>query len=419
MKRWGWTSCSLALAAVLVFTAASCKQKTAATKTLPPGTVEEIDAVVAEFMKEHGSPGAMVGVWTAEGTAFTKMYGLAGISPERAMSEKMEFRIGSVTKTFTGVLVLQLADEGLLSIDDPVSKFVEGIPDGDLITVRMLLNHTSGIFNYGADVKLNEAIVADPHKVWTPEELVGAGIANPPYFAPGQGCMYSNTNYVLLGMIVEKATGRSFEEELAKRITGPLGLASTYMAETPYLAGSYVHGYQYDRDSGENFDLTDYLDPSIVWAAGGMVSTLQDLRTWGQALGEGRLLEPATYRAALEGMNELPYMTDYFGWPLLYGLGIMACFIGLGLLITVVLGKNIATLAGNPWTNLVIAGLFVVFGLGLIACVRAARREAGARLVLVLLLATLAPAFVSPVDIVDIVHAAAISVPVALLAAAG
>jgi len=235
----------------------------------------------------------------------------------------MEFRIGSVTKTFTGVLVLQLADKGLLSIDDPVSRFVEGIPNGDSITVRMLLNHTSGIFNYGADEKLNEAIAADPHKVWAPEELVGVGIANPPYFAPGEGCMYSNTNYILLGMIVEKATGRSFEEELAKRITGPLGLASTYMAETPYLTGSYVHGYQYDKDSGENFDLTDYLDPSITWAAGGMVSTLQDLRTWGQVLGEGRLLEPATFRASLEGMNELPIMTDYFGWDLLYGLGIM------------------------------------------------------------------------------------------------
>jgi len=314
MNGWGRTCCSLA--------AVSCKQKPA-TKTLPPETVEEIDAAVAEYMREHGSPGAMVGVWAADGTAFTKMYGLADISPERAMSEEMEFRIGSVTKTFTGVLVLQLADEGLLSIDDPVSRFVEGIPDGDLITVRMLLNHTSGIFNYGADEKLNEAIAADPHKVWTPEELVGVGIANPPYFPPGKGCMYSNTNYILLGMIVERATGRSFEEELAQRITGPLGLASTYMAETPCLTGSYVHGYQYDKDGGGNLDLTDYLDPSIVWSAGGMVSTLQDLRTWGQALGEGRLLEPATYRAALEGMNELPYMTDYFGWPLFYGLGIM------------------------------------------------------------------------------------------------
>ncbi len=162
---------------------------------------------------EVRSPGALVGVWKGDGTTLVKAYGLARTDPEEAMRAGMGFRAGSVTKTFTGNLALQLVDQGRLSLDDPVSRYVEGVPDGDRITVRMLLNHSSGLFNYGADKALNETITADPHKVWTPAELVAVAVSNPPYFPPGEGCTYSNTNYVLLGMIIEKVTGRAFEDD--------------------------------------------------------------------------------------------------------------------------------------------------------------------------------------------------------------
>ena len=213
------------LVTMLALACCSCGNGTGA-KSLDPATVEKIDAAVARRWKSTDSPGALVGVWTGSGTTLVKAYGLARTDPERAMRAGIDFRAGSVTKTFTGNLALQLVDQGRLSLEDPVSKYVEGVPDGERITVRMLLNHSSGLFNYGADMALNETITADPHKVWTPAELVAAAVSNPPYFPPGEGCAYSNTNYVLLGMIVEKVTGRGFEDELAAGITGPLGLGA-------------------------------------------------------------------------------------------------------------------------------------------------------------------------------------------------
>ncbi|MEW6554312.1 MAG: serine hydrolase domain-containing protein [Actinomycetota bacterium] len=311
------------LAVLLALTASSCGRGADGAKPFGPETVDEIDAVVAGLMERSGAPGALVGIWMEDGTVLVKAYGLADTATEEAMREDLSFRIGSITKTFTGNVVLQLVDEGELSLDDPVSKFVGGIPDGETITVRMLLNHSSGIFNYGLDTGLNETIVADPHKVWTPRELVDVGISSPPYFPPGEGCMYSNTNYILLGMIVEEVTGRSFEEELADRITGPLGLDGTYMAEGPGLGGDHAHGYQVDVEGGESYDLTDYLDPSISWTAGGMVSTLEDLRVWGRALAEGQLLSPGLREEMTSGMLEMPGIAEFFGHGMLYGLAVI------------------------------------------------------------------------------------------------
>ncbi len=311
------------LAALVALTLSSCGVKEDSTKPFSPETVAEVDAAAADVMESTGAPGALVGIWKEDGTVLVKAYGLADADAEQAMAEDLSFRIGSITKTFTGNIVLQLAGEGKLSLDDTVSKFVPGIPDGDAITVRMLLDHSSGIFNYGQDEGLNETLAAEPHKVWTPRELVDVAVSNPPYFPPGGGCMYSNTNYVLLGMIVEEVTGRSFEEELEERITGPLGLTHTRMAEGPALSVECAHGYGFDEESGELYDLTDYLDPSITWTAGGMVSTLDDLRAWGRALAEGELLPPLLWKKMTSGMLEMPGMEEYFGHSMLYGLAVM------------------------------------------------------------------------------------------------
>ena len=292
-------------------------------KSLSPEIVGEIDDLAAAGMERFHAPGALVGIWTGDGSVLVKGYGLANTAPAQAMTQGLSFRIGSITKTFTGNLVLQLVDRGKLSLDDPVSRFIPGIPDGGGITVRMLLDHSSGLFNYGSDPVFMAATESDPHRVWAPRELVAFGASNPPYFPPGQGCAYSNTNYVLLGMIVEKVSGRTLERELAARITGPLGLTHTSMAEGPDLTGDHMHGYQYYGESGGLEDLTDYYDPSIYWAAGAMVSTLDDLRVWSRALAEGRLLSPALREAMTADMRELPGMSEFFGYPLLYGLGIM------------------------------------------------------------------------------------------------
>ncbi len=290
---------------------------------LDADTVSRIDEAVAAAMEKYKAPGAMVGVWIGEDTAFVKCYGLADDSSGLPMSEDLDFRIGSITKTFTGNVVLQLADEGALSLEDPVSAYVEGVPDGDRITVRMLLGNTSGIFNYGEDAGLNQTLAGEPHKVWRPEELVAVAVANPPYFPPGEGCRYSNTNFILLGMIVEKVTGRPFAEVLGERVIVPLGLSDTYMAEGFDLQGESVRGYQYDPETGELFDGTDYLDQSITWTAGGMVSELASLRSWSKALVSGELLKADTREAMTAELNLLPYTEEYFGYPMRYGLAII------------------------------------------------------------------------------------------------
>ena len=292
-------------------------------RSFSPETVGEIDALAAAGMERFHAPGALVGIWTGDGSVLVKGYGLANTAPAQAMTQGLSFRIGSITKTFTGNLALQLVDQGKLSLDDPVSRFVPGVPDGGGITVRMLLDHSSGLFNYGSDPVFMAAIGSDPHRVWTPQELVTFGVSNPPYFPPGEGRAYSNTNYILLGMIVEKVSGRTLEQELATRITGPLGLTHTYMAEGPDLTGDYVHGYQYYGENDGIEDLTDYYDPSIYWAAGAMVSTLEDLRVWSKALAEGRLISPALRQAMTFHMHMIPGTSEFFGYPLLYGLGIM------------------------------------------------------------------------------------------------
>ena len=118
-------------------------------------------------------------------------------------------RIGSITKSFTGTVVLQLVDEGWLGLDDPISRHLAGVPNGDNITIRQLLNMTSGLYNYSEDRGFNESLDADPGRVWTPEELLAIGLGRQPYFPPGTGFHYSNTNSVLLGKLVEAGDGRS------------------------------------------------------------------------------------------------------------------------------------------------------------------------------------------------------------------
>jgi D-alanyl-D-alanine carboxypeptidase len=314
---------TLLLAAAVVASVLSCQGNTDAVKLFSPEKVAELDALLARAMAGTHAPGALVGIWKEDGTVLVKAYGMADTVTKQAMRECLSFRAGSITKTFTAHLVLQLVDTGKLSLDDPVSRFVESIPDGNSITVRMLLGHTSGLSGYGENPAFAAAFEREPRRVWAPRELVDAGVSNPPYFPPGEGCKYSNTNYILLGIIVERVTGRTFEEELTDRITGPLGLRHTTMAKGAGLTGKYMHGHMYYGDGSGPEDLTEYADASVYWTAGAMVSTVDDLRAWGRALATGQLLSPDLREAMTTAMHELPGMNEFFGYPLLYGLGIM------------------------------------------------------------------------------------------------
>ncbi|MFC5664857.1 serine hydrolase domain-containing protein [Kitasatospora misakiensis] len=241
------------------------------------------------------------------------------------------FRIGSVTKTFVATVVLQLVGEGRLRLDDPVERHLPGVvPNGAAITVRQLLNHTSGLFNFTEDERFlvtDEAKLRDfayggwRYRDYRPQQLAAVSAEHPPYFAPGQGWHYSNTNYVLAGMIVRKVTGHSWQHEVERRIVRPLHLDGTvFPGSETGLGGPHAHAYL-DMPAGPA-DITR-LNPSVVDAAGNGISTTADLNRFHAALFGGRLLRPAELTALTDTVP-----TTFEGAR--YGLGVLRIDLGPG-----------------------------------------------------------------------------------------
>jgi D-alanyl-D-alanine carboxypeptidase len=234
-----------------------------------------------------GVPGAVLLV--REGRRTTRYTsGRGRLKPTTRMRARDRFRVGSITKPFVATVVLQLVGEHKLTLEDTVERWLPGlVPDGEHISVRQLLNHTSGLFAFGGDRDFVTQAFQDPLRVWTPREIVTIAAAHPPTFAPGTGWSYSDTNYFVLGMIVEAATGNSLAGELHRRIFAPLRLRATSLPTSPGIAGRHAHGY-FLRPLE---DVTDG-SPSVQWAAGALVSNADDLARFFRALLGGRLLRP-------------------------------------------------------------------------------------------------------------------------------
>ncbi|MCU4770142.1 serine hydrolase domain-containing protein [Bacillus toyonensis] len=220
--------------------------------------------------------------------------GIADLNTKEPMKTDFRFRIGSVTKTFTATVVLQLAGENRLNLDDSIEKWLPGVIQGNgydakQITVRQMLNHTSGIAEYS---KSKEADFTNPKRMYTAEELVKIGLSAPPDFAPGTGWSYSNTGYVLLGMLIEKVTGNSYAEEIENRIIEPLELSNTFLpGNSSVIPGTkHARGYVQPDGASELKDVT-YYNPSIGSSAGDMISTADDLNKFFSSLLGGKLLK--------------------------------------------------------------------------------------------------------------------------------
>lgn len=251
----------------------------------------KLDAAARTGFDVAAAPGAVVAVQTPEGT-WTAAYGDADPDTGAPMTLDMHQRIGSVTKTFTGTLVLQLAEAGALSLDDPIDTYLDGVPDGDLITLRMMLDMTSGIASYSIDPEFQQELFADPNRLWTPDELIEIGLALSPVFEPGAQFDYSNTNFVMLGRVIEIVTGKPIATVLDEQILGPLGLDDTAMpsADQVPLPAPSPRGFTLQGtpdDSTEPVDATNW-NPTWAWTAGQMTSTMQDLLVYGRALGTGQ-----------------------------------------------------------------------------------------------------------------------------------
>jgi D-alanyl-D-alanine carboxypeptidase len=272
------------------------------------GQDESLAKQLAKRLVEMECPGALVGIFPDDGVPTRLAIGVADVDSRRPMSLDMHMYVGSVMKPFVGTVVLQLADEGILSLDDPIAKYVEGAPRGEEITLRMLGSNTSGLFNTIENKKFQAAIMKDPPHLWTTPEILKYTFVRDSYFPPGDGWRYSNTNAVLLGMAVEKVTGKGFAEVLAERVLGPLGLAHTGMPADGQLPAprpsSYRNGYP-DKVIGYGDVFYDVSDYSASWtgAAGNLYSTLDDLGNATRPIDMGELLSD-------QGKAELHHWID-------------------------------------------------------------------------------------------------------------
>jgi D-alanyl-D-alanine carboxypeptidase len=203
-------------------------------------------------------------------------------------------RVGSVTKAFVTTLLLRLAQEGELSLDEPIAAYFPDIPDGSRITLRELADMTSGIPDNFANPEFSFEYLTG--ETFTPTRLVELGVSQPPLFAPGTAWSYSNTNTVLLGMVIQKVTGQPLAAALKQRVFDPLGLRGTSLPSRPRLPKPFAAGYTYQTLNGRLGDAT-FNTPTATWAAGGIVSTVPDLLKAAPMFGTGRpLLSAATQR---------------------------------------------------------------------------------------------------------------------------
>jgi D-alanyl-D-alanine carboxypeptidase len=251
-----------------------------------------LDALVAA-----GAPGAIL--LDRHGGHTTRLAsGVADLADGRPMRVTDRFRAGSQMKSFTATIVLQLVQEGRVGLDDAVDGLLPGvIPHGygAGVTVRHLLQHNSGLFNFDDDPRvLAPAIAGNLGHAWTPQQLLDMAFEHPPLFPPGTRFSYSDTGYLLAAYVVEAVTGHSFDHELRKRIIRPLGLRDTSLPTTVDIAGRHAHGYVVFGDPPADFDIT-YLYP-FSWAGGGLTSTVDDSATFFRALFSGQLLSPALTR---------------------------------------------------------------------------------------------------------------------------
>lgn len=313
----------LAMAAALIFVSGCGQDSTPqATSTSAPtdkemdaGVVQRLEDAINKTMDETSIPGAIVGIWGPDGN-YVQTFGVADQAGGEPMQTDFYHRIGSQTKTFTVTGVLQLADQGKLGLDDPIAKYIDGVPGGDAITLRQLARMQSGLANYSDSVAFQQAFFADPFQNFTPRQLLDYAFAEPVKFPPGEGFLYCNTNTVLLGLVVEKVSGQSLPDYIHDHITQPLGMSHTSFPTTNAFGKPHAQGYTtQDADNAET-TATDW-NPSWGWAAGAMISTLEDMHVWVPALATGKLLTAEMQAQRLETVST-PGMPADDG----YGLGI-------------------------------------------------------------------------------------------------
>ncbi len=310
---------SLLLVSLLSVTILSlgCGQKMPSS-SFDTATIASLNKIMTDARASSSAEGIMLGVWAPGKGEYLAVNGTSEITTRSAMDTTKLYRIGSLTKTFTTTVALQLVDEGLISLDDTVDKYITGVPSGDVITLKMLFNHTSGLPNYTTSVPFWETFITDRHHVFTPQDLLDLAFVLPMTSAPGAEYHYSNTNTTILGMIIEKVNPQheTLAQAVTRRVIKKIGLQHTTFATLETFPEPYIHGYQMNAIPEE----WDIYNPSWMWAAGAIISNMSDLRTYIKSIVENNA-------SLLSSSMQTRRLNDDFvgiaaGYPgLQYGLG--------------------------------------------------------------------------------------------------
>jgi D-alanyl-D-alanine carboxypeptidase len=263
----------------------------------------------------------------ADGTLMGLAVGLSNLESKTPMTPGDLMLQGSVGKTYVAAVALQLVQEKKLGLDDPIEKYLGGekwftrLPNAREITIRMLMNHTSGLVRYEFKEQFTKDLTANPDKVWKPEELISYILDTKAPFAAGQGWDYSDTNYIVLGMIIERITGNTYYQELARRILAPLKLRETVPSNSrviPKLAQGYA-GKDNPFGGSDVMIISGrmVINPQFEWTGGGIASTTEDLARWAKLLYEGKAFEPSLLARMFEGVPAR------LGAEAKYGLGVI------------------------------------------------------------------------------------------------
>lgn len=281
-----------------------------------------------DWHKAGNFPGATLGVVLANGESFGLAVGVSERETKRAMLATDRMLAGSVGKTFAAATALQLIKEGRIRLDDKIEKYLGSepwfarLPNAKDITVRQLMNHTSGLVRYEFKEQFTKDLTANPEKAWKPAELVAYLLNEKPPFAAGGGWDYSDTNYIVLGMIIEKVTGRKFYNEADRRLLRPLKLTDTIPQNGPRLKG-VIQGY---AGPSNPFGGTDamivngkfVINPQFEWTGGGYASTAHDLARWAKMIYEGKAFSSDLLPEVLQGVP-----APMLGRETKYGLGVI------------------------------------------------------------------------------------------------
>jgi D-alanyl-D-alanine carboxypeptidase len=306
--------------AALLGSPASGAEETAAgsagTSSFPPRAERALDEIVKTGMAASDTPGMAAGVWIPGRGRYVKAFGVADTTTGRPFRLSDHVRIASITKSLTATAVLQLVDRGRLRLGDTLSSYVRGIPNGSTITVRQLLNMTAGVYDYTMDEAFGRAFDRDPLMAFGPRDAVRIVKRHEPSFAPGEGVSYSDSNYVLLGLVVQRVTDRPLGQVIRHRILKPLGMSHTSYPTGPAMPDPHARGYV-EAPDGSLRDVTR-VNPGVASGAGAMISTLGDLRIWARALAKGTLLSRETHRKQLRTVPFPGQVLDVG-----YGLGVL------------------------------------------------------------------------------------------------